>query len=64
MTLQQFTELRETLDKLGIYYEDGNYYDSASNDESICGHWLEIKMTLFETFEVSKENVEDNDTSP
>lgn len=60
MTLTQFVELKETLDRLGIYYVDGNYYENTSEGELICGHWLEIKETLFETDELSKDDLEYN----
>lgn len=52
MTVKDFVELRAILDKLGIYYEEGNYYEyTAEEGEKICGLWLEIKETLFEVFE-------------
>ena len=60
MTLKQFVEIKETLDRLGIYYVDGNYYENTSDGELICGHWLEIKETLIETSELSQDDLEYN----
>ena len=60
MTLKQFVEIKETLDRLGIYYVDGNYYENTSDGELICGHWLEIKETLIETSELSQNDLKYN----
>ena len=60
MTLKQFVEIKETLDRLGIYYVDGNYYENTSDGELICCHWLEIKETLIETSELSQNDLKYN----
>ena len=57
LTLKDFTKIKTLLDELGIYYTDGNYYENTSEGEIICGHWLEIKETLIETSELSKEDL-------
>lgn len=56
MTLENFIKIKNFLDELGIYYIDGNYYKNTSEGEVVCGHWLEIKETLIETSEISKED--------
>ena len=56
MTLEKFERVKNCLDELGIYYVDGNYYENTSEGEIVCGHWLEIKETLIETFEIFKKN--------
>ena len=61
LTLKDFTRIKTLLDELGIYYNDGNYYENTSEGEIICGHWLEIKETLIETSELSKEDLKYND---
>lgn len=38
MTLENFEKIKRCLDELGIYYIDGNYYESTSEGEIICGH--------------------------
>lgn len=61
LTLKDFTRIKTLLDELGIYYTDGNYYENTSEGEIICGYWLEIKETLIETSELSKEDLKYND---
>lgn len=61
LTLKDFTRIKTLLDELGIYYTDGNYYENTSEGEMICGYWLEIKETLIETSELSKEDLKYND---
>lgn len=56
MTLENFKKIKRCLDELGIYYTDGNYYKDTFEGEVVCGHWLEIKETLIETSETSKED--------
>ena len=56
MTLENFEKIKRCLDELGIYYINGNYYKNTAEGEVVCGHWLEIKETLIETSEISKEN--------
>ena len=58
MTLENFKRIKRGLDELGIYYIDGNYYKDTVEGEVVCGHWLEIKETLIETSEISKEVLE------
>lgn len=56
MTLEKFERIKNCLDEFGIYYIDGNYYKDTSEGEVVCGHWLEIKETLIEAFEIFKED--------
>ena len=58
MTLENFKRIKRDLDELGIYYIDGNYYKDTVEGEAVCGHWLEIRETLIETSEISKEVLE------